>query len=95
MRPTSLAILVLPLAAAACGHSDAKSTPTLSVTCDGTLRLAGAASIDVATVGGGTLLSFPDPANPGHTGTLPLSAGTPCTIAPVIDKAGGDKSPAG
>ncbi len=95
MRLNSLAILVLPLAAAACGHSDAKSTPTLSVTCDGSLRLAGAASIDVATVGGGTLLSFPDPANPGHTGSLPLSPGTPCTIAPVVDKPVSDKPSAG
>ncbi len=89
MRLTLPVVLVLPLAAAACGHSDAKSTPTLSVTCDGTLRLAGAASIDVASTGGGALLSFPDPANPGHTNTLPVAAGTACTIAPVIDKPAG------
>ena len=95
MRLNLLAILALPLAAAACGHSDNKSTPTLSVTCEGNLRLAGAASIDVATVGGGTMLSFPDPANPGHTGTLPLSPGTPCSIAPELGKPGTDNAPAG
>ena len=89
MRLTLPAILVLSLAAAACGHSDNKSTPTLSVTCEGNLRLAGAASIDVAQTNGGTMLSFPDPANPGHTGTLPVAGGVPCTIAPVIDKPAG------
>ncbi len=79
-------VLPLPLLAAGCGGHADKSTPTLSVTCEGNLRLAGAASIDVATVGGGTLLSFPDPANPGHTGTLPLSPGTPCTVTPELGK---------
>lgn len=90
MRLVRLVLLGLPITASlsACGHS-APMTPTLSVTCNGSLSLAGAASIDVASVaGGGTLMSFPDPANPGHTGTLPVTTGQPCTIAPVLNKAG-------
>lgn len=90
MRLVRLALLGLPLAASvsACGHS-APTTPTLSVTCNGSLSLAGATSIDVASVpGGGTVMSFPDPANPDHTGTLPVTVGQPCTIAPILNKAG-------
>lgn len=85
MRLIRLVLLGLPLALAACGHS-APSTPTLSVTCDGHLTLAGASSIDVTSGGAGkdTMLSFPDPANPGHTGTLPISDGQPCSITPVL-----------
>ena len=83
MRSMRLVTLV-PLLLAACGGH---STPTasLSVTCDGRLELAGAASIDVVPYPGkGAGLSFPDPVNPGHTGTLPLPEGRACTIAPVL-----------
>jgi len=87
MRLVRLVLLGLPVGLSACGHSS-PSTATLSVTCDGTLTLAGAASIEVATAPGGTgtVLSFPDPVNPGHTGTLPISGGRACTIAPVLGK---------
>lgn len=88
-RPARLGLplLGLPLALSACGHS-APTTPTLSVTCNGSLMLAGAVSIDVATApgGAGTVLSFPDPADPGHTGTLPIPPGQACSVSPVLSK---------
>ncbi len=86
MRLLRLALVGLPVWLSACGHSD--PTATLSVTCGGETTLAGAASIDVAPAPGGeaALLSFPDPANPGHTGTLSVTGGHPCTITPVLAK---------
>lgn len=82
-------MLGMPLLLSACGHAD--STPSLSVSCNGRLVLAGASSIDVTYLAGkSTMLSFPDPANPGHVGTLPVSDGQPCTIAPRVNP--GDKS---
>ena len=82
-----LPLVGLPLALSACGHS-ASSIPTLSVNCGGSLMLAGASSIDIATApgGAGTVLSFPDPADPGHTGTLPIPPGQACSVSPVMNK---------
>ena len=90
LRPVWIVPIGLAAALAGCGPS-APSGATLSVTCGGTLALAGAKSIDASTpVGGGSaVLSFPDPANPGHIATLNVTAGQPCTIAPVIDAKGG------
>lgn len=86
MRLLRLALVGLPIGLSACGHSD--PTASLSVVCGGETTLAGAASIDVAPAPGGasTLLSFPDPANPGRTGTLSVTGGHPCTITPVLAK---------
>lgn len=96
MQPIRLArdgLLLLGLAG--CGHSG-PSAPTLSVSCGGSLMLAGATTIDVATAAGGrgTVLSFADPADPGHTGTLPVTPGQSCSIAPVVNKpeSGSDKN---
>lgn len=85
-----LPLLGLPLVLSGCGHAGS-STPTLSVSCGGSLMLAGATAVDVATTpgGGGTMLRFPDPANPGHTGTLPVPPGESCAISPA-PKAGSD-----
>lgn len=84
-----LPILGVPLLLSACGHHD--SAPSLAVSCNGRLVLAGASSIDVTSLAGkSTMLSFPDPANPGHVGTLPVPDGQPCTIAPLVNP--GDKS---
>jgi hypothetical protein len=82
-----LPLLGVPLLLSACGgHSN--SAPTLSVSCNGSLVLAGASSIDVTYLAGkSTMLSFPDPANPGHVGSLPVSDGQPCTITPSVNKA--------
>ena len=68
-----------------CGHSD-PGPPSLSVSCDNSLMLAGAANVSVmqAPGGQGALLSFPDPANSGQTGTLPVTAGRACTITPTL-----------
>ena len=85
MRLVRLGLSLSPLLAAGCGHSD-PGTPTLTVTCNGSLSLAGAASVTVTSApgGNGTTLSFPDPVNAGQTGSLPLPAGQACTIASTL-----------
>lgn len=83
----------VPALLSACGSAD--TTSSLSVACNGTLVLAGAKSIDVTYLAGkSTMLSFPDPANPGHIGTLPVSDGQPCTITPVVGKSDKPDKPA-
>jgi hypothetical protein len=79
MRRSGLVLLLLSLAVSACS-----STPPVSlfVTCGGSTALAGAASIDVLVdpVAKSTVLSFPDPVNAGHTGTIAVTSR--CTITP-------------
>ena len=77
-----LAWLVIPLSLAACGGG--KSAVTLSVTCDGGTELFGAASIEVLgdTVDGHPTLNFPDPANPGKTGTISVRPHGHCKVTP-------------
>lgn len=89
MRWIRLALLGLPASLQGCGHPR-PATPTLSVSCGGSLALAGAASIDVVagSDGHGVALNFADPANPGHAGTLPVLPGRPCTITPASDSGG-------
>ena len=79
-----LAWLVLSLSLAGCGGG--KSSTTLSVTCDGGTGLIGAESIDVSgeLVNGRPMLSFPDPANPGRTGTISVQAHDHCKITPGV-----------
>ncbi len=86
MRLVRLGLSLSPLLVAGCGgHSD-PGTPTLTVTCNGSLSLAGAASVTVMSApgGNGATLSFPDPVNAGQTGSLPVPAGQACTIAPTL-----------
>jgi hypothetical protein len=85
MRPLRLGWLFLPIVLAACGGGD-KPAATLSVSCSGNESLVGARSIDVPgdQVNGRTTLSFPDPVNPGKTGTLPVPPRDRCTITPVV-----------
>jgi len=78
--------LALPLALAACGGDAPKET--LSVTCNGSLMLAGTSTLTVDSKDGGAVLSFPDPANPDHTGSLTVAAGQPCTIKQISQKTG-------
>ena len=82
MRPRHLIWLCLPAFLSACGGS--KPAATISVSCGGTVALAGATSVDVLgdPVNGKTTLSFPDPANQGQTGTLSVPAHDKCTISP-------------
>ena len=77
-----LALLLLALPFGGCS---AAALTTLSVTCDGSLTLSGAKSIDIVpnTANSGAVLSFPDPANEGRTGSIPVTAGRRCTIAPT------------
>ena len=84
MRLVRLGLSLSPLLVAGCGHSD-PGTTTLTVTCNGSLSLAGAASVTVMSApgGNGATLSFPDPVNAGQTGSLPVPAGQACTIAPT------------
>lgn len=85
MRLAWPVLLALSLGLSACGGS--APTATLSVKCAGSTSLAGAASIDVASdpSGKGTQLSFPDPANPGETGTITVPAGNRCTVLPILN----------
>jgi hypothetical protein len=89
MRFVRLALLLLPLTLPACGHSDPPA-PTLAVTCNDSLILAGATSINVASdpASKAATLSFPDPANPGATATIPVMAGQPCRITPMVNAGG-------
>jgi hypothetical protein len=77
-RMVWLAIL-LPIAACGGGKS-----ATLSVICDGGTQLFGAASIDVLgdAVNGRQTMNYPDPVNPGHTGSIALQPHDRCKIAP-------------
>ncbi len=79
-----LAWLLIPLSLAACGGK----TPvaTLSVTCDGGTQLFGAASIDVPgeVTNGRPTMTFPDPVNPGKSGTIAVPAGGHCKITPQM-----------
>ncbi len=88
MRVGRLAWLLLACALVGCGGS--KAADTLSVTCSGTIVLNGARSIDVLgdPVNGRTIISFPDPVNPGKTGTIPVPSHDQCKIAPTVNTTG-------
>jgi hypothetical protein len=77
-----LAWLVIPLFLAACGGT--KSTQTLNVVCSGPggVQLVGATSIDVLgdLVNGRPTMNYPDPANPGRTGTISVEPHNTCRI---------------
>jgi hypothetical protein len=77
-----LACLVLLLSLADCGGG--KPSTTISVTCAGGTQLVGAASVDVLgdVVDGHPTMSFPDPANPGQTGTITVQPHDHCKITP-------------
>lgn len=83
MKLIQPSLLFLPVLLAGCGGSPLANT--VSVTCDGSLRLAGAKSIDVVSGAANTeaTLSFPDPVNEAHTGTIQVTPGSRCTIAPT------------
>jgi hypothetical protein len=83
-----LAWLVLLLPIAACGGG--QSPATLSISCAGGIKLVGAASTDVAgnVAGGRPTISFPDPANPGKTGTISVQPHDHCKVTPT-DASGG------
>jgi hypothetical protein len=89
MRVGSLAWLIPLCALAGCGGSS-KTAGTLSVTCGDSAVLNGARSIDVLgdPVNGRTTLSFPDPVNPGKTGTISVPPKGRCTIAPTPSSSG-------
>jgi hypothetical protein len=83
MCPWRLSLLVLPIALVGCGGGD-KPKATLSVSCGGSATLVGAKSIDILgdLVNGRPTISFPDPANPGRTGTLSIAPASRCSITP-------------
>jgi hypothetical protein len=88
MRRWPLALLCLPVVLAGCG--DDKPAVTLSVTCGAGVALVGARSVDVLgnTVNGRPTLSFPDPVNPGQTGTVSVPPQDRCSITPVVGTGG-------
>jgi hypothetical protein len=75
--------LILLSVLAGCGNHESAST--LSVSCNGSTALAGARSIDVLgdPVSGQVTLSFPDPVNPDHRGTISVPPHNKCTITTV------------
>jgi hypothetical protein len=77
-----LACLALLLSLADCGGG--KSSTTLSVICAGGTQLIGAASVDVPgdVVDGRPTMNFPDPANPGQTGSITVRPHDHCKITP-------------
>jgi hypothetical protein len=89
MRLRYLVWLSLPVFLAGCGGGD-KPASTVSVSCGGTVALAGARTVDVLgdPVNGKTTLSFPDPANPGQTGTLIVPPHDRCSISPTAGSGG-------
>lgn len=74
--------LILALSLSACGGD--KPSTTLSVTCTGGVQLVGATSVDVQgdLANGRPQMRFPDPANPGQTGTITLQPHNDCKIVP-------------
>jgi hypothetical protein len=77
-----VAWIVPVLLLGACGGS--KSASTLSVVCGGGTQLVGAASIEVLgdLANGRPVMEFPDPANPGKTGTIAVPPQDHCKITP-------------
>ena len=75
---------VLLLSLAGCGGSKSSSL-TLTVTCGDGTEVNGATSIDVPgdLANGRATVNFPDPANPGKTGTIAIQPGRHCKIVPA------------
>jgi hypothetical protein len=74
-------VLLVPTLA---GCGGGKSASTLSVTCTSGTQLVGAASLDVPgdLTDGQPKIEFPDPANPGHIGTIQVGAHDHCKVTP-------------
>ena len=82
MTLTRVALLMLPGLLAACGGSAKEST--VWVKCHGNLVLSGAKSVSVAIdPSQGPVLTFPDPANAGKNGSIPITKDNDCTISPT------------
>jgi hypothetical protein len=82
MNVTRLALLLLTGVLAGCGGS--KKEVTFWVKCHDNLVLSGAKSVDVTIdPTQGPVLSYPDPANPGKTGTIQITKDNDCTISPT------------
>jgi len=77
--------LVVPLLLGGCGGSGTPSV-TVSIACGGHTELYGAASVDVLgeMQNGRVTLAYPDPVNPGKTGTIAVPPGERCTITPAV-----------
>ena len=72
--------IVLMLLLVGCGGG--KTSGTLSVVCGSGTQLVGAASIGVMgdLVNGRPVMEFPDPANPGKTGSIVVQPHDDCKI---------------
>jgi hypothetical protein len=75
-----LAWLCLPLLLAGCGGK--KSAPPVSVTCSNGVSVYGVEAVHLSgdLVNGRPVLTFADPVNPGHTGTVTVPPREHCDI---------------
>jgi len=75
--------LILALSLVGCGRD--KPSSTISVTCEGGVQLVGATSVDVLgdLSDGRPTMKFPDPANPGKTGSISIQPHDHCKITPT------------
>lgn len=87
IRPVQLAAIAALLPLAACGGSS--DTGTLTLRCMGGATVVGVHQVAVTMQAAGTAatpqatLVYPDPVNPGHTGSVGVAPGQRCTIAPT------------
>jgi hypothetical protein len=79
-----MASWLLLLTLAGCGGGS-KSAVKLTVTCGDGTEVIGAMSVDVPgeLANGRATLNFPDPTNPGKTGSIAIQPGKHCKIVPA------------
>jgi hypothetical protein len=91
IRTKILPIAGLSLVASLGGCGGSSSPNSLTITCGEGVSVVGIERTDVAAPEPGnqaataTTLTYPDPVNTGHTGTLKLGPGQKCTIKPTTN----------
>lgn len=87
IRPVQFAVFGALLPLAACGGSS--GTGTLTLRCMNGTTVVGVRQVAVTVQPSGTApapkatLAYPNPVDPGHTGSVGVEPGQKCTIAPT------------